>query len=208
MGIKPKILIGMPTPGMLESETNDSIDLIKMDLQAKGIDAFSMKTEGVYVFKQRNIIAKRAIELGCSHIFFCDNDMVLPTNIISRFLAFDKDIISTNYVIKAKRGKCSFSCTDENFKTIQLNEDSVGLQKVYIAPTGSMLIKTSVFEKLQYPWFFHSVVEKNGIKDEFGEDSHFCDIANKAGFEVWIDCDTSKQVEHIGKRAFNYKDCY
>lgn len=203
---RTKILIGMPTPGMLESETNDSIDLIKMNLMDKGIDALSMKTEGVYVFKQRNIIAQRAIELGCSHVFFVDNDMVLPAEIVTRFLAYDKDIISTNYVIKAKRGKCSFSCTNEDFKTIPLTENDVGLKKVYIAPTGSMLIKTSVFEKVPQPWFWHGKINHKGINDIFGEDSHFCHEANKVGFDVWIDADMSKRIEHIGKKAFNWKD--
>lgn len=198
----------MPTPGMLEAETNDTLDLIKMDLSSRGIDVVSMKTEGVYVFKQRNILTKKAMEQGCTHLFFMDNDMVTPQHIVSRFLAYDKDIISTNYVIKAKRGKCKFSCTDENFRTIDLKENDVGLKKVYIAPTGTMLIRTNVFKDIPYPYFFHSVIEHQGIKDEFGEDSHFCDSANKAGFDVWIDCDMSKQIEHIGKRAFNWKDCY
>lgn len=201
-----KILIAMCTPGVLEAETNECVDLIIMDLRQKGIDAISTKTEGVYVFKQRNLLAKNALQLGCSHLFFIDNDMVVPSNIISRFLAYDKDIISTNYIIKAKRGRCSFSCVDENFKTIPLTENSVGLQKVYAAPTGTMLIKTSVFEKLQYPYFMHPEIEIGDKKDELGEDTDFCVKANKAGFDIWVDNDLGKQIEHIGKRAFNWKD--
>lgn len=212
-----KILIGMPTPGVICSETCDSLDLIKMDLISKGIEAHTMRTEGVYVFKQRNIIAKKAEEMGCTHIFFLDNDMVVPGNIVSRFISLDKDIISTNYVVKAKRGKCQFTCTDRNFKRIWIKEEDAGLKKVHIAPTGTMLIKVDVLKKLNqylnsnnldYPAFYHSIIEVNGIKDEFGEDSHFTHYASEAGIEVWIDADLSKKVEHIGSKAFNWLDCY
>lgn len=202
-----KVLLAMPTPAMLHAETNDSLDLIKMDLAEHGIDAMSIKTEGVYVFKQRNLIVKNAQRNGCSHIFMLDNDMVTPSHIVRRFLAFNLDIISTNYVIKAKRGKCKFSCVDENFKTINLTENSVGLQKVYAAPTGTMLIRTSIFDKIPYPYFAHNEITlSDGTKDELGEDTDFCVKANKAGFEIYVDNDLSKQIEHIGWRAFNWKD--
>ncbi len=208
-----KILIAMPTPGVLESETNDSVDLIKMHCASKGITLLTMKTEGVYVYQQRDVCVKRAKELGCTHLFFVDNDMVLPEHIIVRFLAWDKDVITTNYVVKAKRGKCSFSCIDENFRTVPLTEQSVGLQKVFAAPTGSMLIKMSAFdtldekldtESLKLGYFGHRYSEK--AKNIMGEDISFCSICNEAGVEVYIDCDISKQVEHIGKKAFNWKD--
>lgn len=203
---KPKILIGMPTPGMVFSETCDSMHEMQAELASRGIEALVMRTEGVYVFRQRNIIVQKALELGCTHVMFFDNDMVFPANIVSRFLNYDKDIISTNYVVKRKRGKCTFSCTDENFKTIKLNENDVGLKKVYIAPTGTMLIKMSVFLKIAYPWFMHAAIKTDKIDDILGEDSYFCHEAHKAGLEVFVDCDMSKQIEHIGLRSFNWKD--
>lgn len=208
-----KILIATPTNSVIETENCDSIDLVKMELQKKNIECYTQRTEGVYVFKQRNILVETAIELGCTHIYFNDNDMVVPANIITRFLAHNKDIITTNYVQKAKRGKCTFTCKDANFNVIPLTEDSVGLQQVYIAPTGTMLIKLEALKKITdylsenyQPLFWHSLLTFNNKLEPLGEDVHFTYFANKAGVEVWVDNDISKMVEHIGKKAFNWKD--
>ncbi len=197
----------MPTPGILEAETNDSVDLNKMTLASAGISVLSMKTEGVYVFMQRNIMAQKALDLECTHVMFVDNDMVFPEDTIMRLLAHDKDIVTTNYVVKMKRGKCRFAAMDSQFKEVRLEAESTGLQKVYAAPTGTMLIKTEVFKKLPKGWWFHHGWNK-ASQEYMGEDTHFCNLANEFGYDVWIDSDLSKQIEHIGKKAFNWKDCY
>jgi hypothetical protein len=41
-----------------------------------------------------------------------------------------------------------------------------------------------------------------------GEDIYFCFKAREAGFDIWLEQDISKQVAHVGTRAYTIQgDC-
>jgi len=59
---------------------------------------------------------------------------------------------------------------------------------------GCMLIKKSVFEKLEEPYFQYTPRSKTSLQK--GEDYYFCEKAKDAGFKIF--CDTSVICGHIG----------
>jgi hypothetical protein len=64
-----------------------------------------------------------------------------------------------------------------------------------------MLIKTSVFERIEKPWFPITWNEENG--DYTGEDWNFCAICQENGIDIYIDHDLSKQIGHIGSLTYD-----
>ena len=65
-------------------------------------------------------------------------------------------------------------------------------------PTGCLLIKMTVFDKITKPWFSGRVEGEHII----GEDMYFCECAAAAGLEIWQDVALSQEVGHIGERVF------
>ena len=63
---------------------------------------------------------------------------------------------------------------------------------------GAVLIKMSVFDKIQQPYFV--------MEGELGEDYYFCAKAKKAGFDIWVD--TGSVVAHAGTYFYTIKDFY
>ncbi len=65
-----------------------------------------------------------------------------------------------------------------------------------------MLIRTSVFNALQKP-YFNLAAEGDQLR---GEDYYFCEKARAAGFEIWCDGDLSTQIGHIGQKMNRIAD--
>ena len=65
-----------------------------------------------------------------------------------------------------------------------------------------MLIRADVFKKLGYPWF--QIHYLPSAKMWAGEDMFFCELARKAGFDIWIDHDTSQLIGHTGSLDFHH----
>ena len=71
-----------------------------------------------------------------------------------------------------------------------------------IIPTGCLLIRMRVFDKIPKPWF-STRIEGEKIQ---GEDYYFCDRAREAGFEIWCDGDLSREIGHIGQAVYRLDD--
>lgn len=129
----------------------------------------------------REVIAETAIERGCTHLLFIDNDMVFPNDALPTLLRHNKDIIGANYNMRRLPLQSTVKGQGE------------GLQKVEAVATGFMLIKTDVFTKIPKPWFHVGQLAGGGIE---GHDYRFCRLAQEAGYEVW--CDFSVPMKHVG----------
>ena len=63
-----------------------------------------------------------------------------------------------------------------------------------------MLIKTSVFDKLEKPYFAEPINSED--RQLIPEDNFFCMNALKAGFELWCDLGISMQLGHLGTKEY------
>ena len=69
--------------------------------------------------------------------------------------------------------------------------------KCFALGTGCMLIKMSVFDKIEKPYFYYGDAGQEGL---MSEDVYFCDKAHQAGYDVW--CDPTIEVGHVGKYIY------
>jgi len=77
------------------------------------------------------------------------------------------------------------------------------------AGLGCFLVKTDVFNNIEYPWFQFKYVKHEDKWRHVGEDLYFCDQLENAKIEMY--CDPTVQCVHIGTHltidiAHKYKD--
>jgi hypothetical protein len=61
-----------------------------------------------------------------------------------------------------------------------------------------LLFKTSIFSKVERPWFANEIYETG--MNRVGEDYYFCDKVIKAGLDIWVDPTIS--IGHIGNYIY------
>jgi len=157
----------------------------------------------------RNELVRVAIKRDCTHLFFLDDDMLMPPGAIHRMLNRNKDIVS---------GLCHLR-TPPHFPSMFIDPDHKDGKIFYVKdwPPDSMIkvdavgsacvmIKTEVFEKIrdtEYPdvkkageelWYLYGKARPG--EHTVGEDVFFCKLARAAGYEIWVD--TSLQFGHVG----------
>lgn len=186
-------MLGVPTGGNICTATVSGI----VQLVMMGLDFVTVNS--LYISMNRNSLVRTMLEaklktidgdeeVGYTHILFLDSDMVVPSNIL-RLLHSEHDITSALYYgagISSWLGRnCVFgTALGEDDKYINVVEDKVVEAKRI--PTGCLLIKREVFEKMEHPWFTEVYAQgRNGI---MGEDYRFSEEAKNAGFKLHVDC--------------------
>lgn len=104
-----------------------------------------------YICRNRNDLVRMARAEGATHLMFMDNDMLLPEDVVSRLLGADKDVVCGNYVTKAVPARPM--CIGFEGEYVYSTPKKEGLERVYKAPTGCMLIKMEVFDRVATPYF-------------------------------------------------------
>ncbi len=140
--------------------------------------------KGCYVARNRNEIVRQAQEYKVSHLMFIDTDMAFENEGINKLLAQDKDIIGGMYNkrrLPLENIVHQYKDQTETFKTDWI-------------PTGFMLIKMSVFDKVKGPWF------ESNSETGWAEDKYFCELAAKQGIETY--CDPTIKLKHIGNYPY------
>jgi hypothetical protein len=157
-----------------------------------------MSKSGSMLVQLRHDLVRESIRVGATHILFLDSDMLFPKELLGRLLEHRKDIVGVN-------------CTTRAFPLSQIAHDLVkgeiidsvgkqGLEKVQHVGLAVMLIRTEVFRALRPPMFLMDWIPE--AKAYCGEDVYFCQLAQAAGFDVWIDHALTPEIFHIGDLAY------
>jgi GT2 family glycosyltransferase len=157
-------------------------------------------TEGsCYVHWNREELLEKALKGDYSHLWFVDTDVTFPPDTLDRLLAHDVDIVGGYYRVRQENPinstlsinvggvltPASPPFPDKLFCTLNGHD-------VMVIPTGCMLIRLSVVEKLKPPYF--------RCERPIGEDVFFCSWLWNAGVKIW--CDPTIEVGHIGECVF------
>lgn len=134
------------------------------------------------------------------YMLWIDSDIIFTIQNFIDLLLFDKDIVSgwypqpsmkngslitpvvekmdTEYFLK--NGTYQFLTSQEIIdKKIPFFVDYNGF--------GFILIKSGVFEKIEYPWFAPKLIKVNDeVSETCSEDTSFCIDARNAGFNIWV----------------------
>ena len=160
------------------------------------LDLVFDSTLGTGLAMNRIKAVKKARDNGCDYILFIDDDMHIPMGTLLFLLRHQLPIVAANCARKELPPRPTAKGFDKEY--IYTTEKSKGLEKVYSVGTGIMMIHMDVFKLIEAPWFNGDPVK--GI----GEDVWFCNQARKAGLDIYIDHDLSKDVGHIGDFNYNH----
>ena len=180
-----------------------------------------------------------------THLLFIDSDIDFTFNVIMKMLKFDREVIATPYPMKhihwdqiwnkiqkgniknieeLKRAGHTYPIkldnhTGENIPVVD------GVMEVSHAPTGCMLIKRQVFDKMikaypndkieqativngialvdEYNYNFFDTIHDPETRKYYGEDFGFCKKWTAIGGKCY--CYVSDDITHIGEYAYNGK---
>lgn len=147
----------------------------------------------------RYTLAKKALENHATHLLYLDSDMIFPANTLTRLLAHDKDMVSINAMSRRPPYHTTAWIAPEH--QIVTTVESTGLERAWRTGFAVVMLKAAVLAGMKPPYFNLEFIPE---RDEFrGEDYVFFDAAKAAGFELYIDHDLSKEVQHMGGFAYN-----
>lgn len=156
-------------------------------------DMMFISKSGPYVFSNREQVAEDFLKTDCTHLFFVDSDMLFQPEVLDKLIADDKDIVGAQYNRRIEKENDPVVAT--RYQMNPGDQLPPRVFKNYAVATGCLLIKREVFNRIPKPWFSHGTPE-----EPRGEDIWFCDVATKAGIEIFID--GSLVVKHVGEKCY------
>lgn len=183
-----RVHIGIGCQGTVMSKTCASIMGVLITSHDK-VTGYSMR-QGGDIVSARTFCVQDAIEKKATHIFFVDSDMNFPADTLERLLAHDKDIVTVEYNRRQLPQSSVTSPLEERSETELYKARHIG--------GGCLLIKLSVFEKIDKPWFNFGR-GKDGMV-VMGEDTWFANMSRDKGIDSWID--PTIKVGHIGEYLY------
>ncbi len=194
-----KILIAIPTFETVSTETFESIFNLE---KIPGVEIELRFVKGYGCAKARNEIANISINEKFDYVLMVDSDVVLPKNTLERIkLWVGFDIVLGYYPKKYESSmseifKLGGGYNKETQMTIaELKNIEADLVQIRGGGFGCAFIKTSLFNKLRYPYFVYVEYED---KTCLSEDLYFCEQVNKANVRVYVD--PKLGCDHIGKK--------
>ena len=162
---------------------------------------------------------------GAEHMLFIDSDMMFQPEDVTRIMSHNVPIVAGTYpkrrlrwdlVISAIQNGDNRYASYGDYTFIVEDENSVinnGLIQVKYAPTGFMLIKREVIEKviMAYPelvfkskqydksWaIYDNIISKTGTY--LSADYSFCERATACGLPIYVDLEL--KLNHVGMHIF------
>ena len=223
--------------------TQALLELQKVCL-SKGIQVTFQLMKSSLVTQGRNLCVAGFLESNCTHMLFIDSDIYFHANSIISMLKKEKDLISIPYPLKTlmwdkafekmKKGELknaedirkslhTYPMKLENANDINIVE---GVIEVTHSPTGCMLIKRKVFDKMikAYPdkniiqktvingkyvdkpnmWNFFDCTHDPVTKTYLGEDFSFCQLWKNIGGKCYAYI--MDPIVHVGEHS--YEGCF
>jgi hypothetical protein len=189
-----KIAVGIPTNRLIKPKMASS--LLKMVMACKHEYLFIVSTRGFNTSENRNYIATKAVNEGCTHLFFVDDDMIIPEDTLDRLLEHDKDIVGGVYLTKYEVQEPVLEYLDDNRPDSLFEVKAIG--------TGCMLIKTGVFKAIPQCYkdcngWFNYIWNPNGSV-KMSHDWLFCQNARELGIKIYAD--PTLDIKHIGLKKY------
>lgn len=189
----PKVMIGVPTGDVARRpEFYDYLALLDKPNDWIVIEA---KIHGQSPARNRNLIIDQALKHECTHIFFVDDDVLLPQNALTELMKHNVDMVTGLYVMRSYPHQPIIfkESRPEDGWVIweQLIPNRSGLIEVVSAGLGCALIKTEVFKVMKandpLPWV--RLGEIKGEEDHWGDDIGFWKRARTYGYKLFCDLD-------------------
>lgn len=209
---RPNVAVSVPMTWALHREA--VVSLIHAMRYLKAGDESLLTNETSVVSEARNFAIHRFLALPKSvkWLFFFDDDMVIPTNVVD-VLTFRADVSDSAFLsgvcttksepfmptayISSQGDAGAHNALAELVGTVETQYHAItdvvpnqGIRPVDGVGAACLCLRRDMLEAIEPPWFKF---------EGSGEDLYFCRKAIAAGFEIRID--TSVIVGHVGTRA-------
>jgi len=165
--------------------------MLNMQKYAQGKYDIRFRTSSIcYLDCARNDLATKAFQDKPDYVLWLDADMSYPEDTPERLMKHDKLVISGLTLLKGNGLPMLFNFIGNSFD-VRNAGIRTGLMKVDVASMGGLLVKTTVFEKLKFPYFNTGWSKAMYV----GEDIYFYKQCKNKGIEIW--CDTSLKFGHM-----------
>ena len=219
--------------------TQALLEFQKMAVEKK-VDVTFQLLKSSLVTQGRNLCVAAFLDSNYTHLLFIDSDIYFHAESIFEMIKRDKDVLSIPYPLKTIRwGKAMDRINEGKIKTIDdlkksfntypmkvANHNDIivdrGVMEVTHSPTGCMMIKRSVIEKMikEYPdkyikqktvingeyvdrpnlWNFFDCIHDPVSKTYMGEDFSFCKLWKDIGGKCHAYID--HPIVHIGEHSY------
>ena len=196
--IKPKTLsIGVPCWRTdIKAEFLKSLVSVLLDRDIPTIDFYLARN--ISVADARNDIVTNTTG---DYLLMIDPDITFYSKDVKKLMAEDRDIVAGLFFQKTPPYRpllFDYNKTKNLYDNV-FDYKKEEIRSVDAVGTGFIMIKRTVFEALEDPWFVY-----HNPKTGLGEDFYFCKKAKEKGFEVFVD--TSVKVGHIGEHEATERD--
>jgi hypothetical protein len=179
-----KLVFAMPTYGPVDSQSGASARTAIMHAAKFGNQWIGdVSPDRLPYAVSRNKVVEAIVNddnFAEASIFWCDSDIVLPPDAISRLADSGKDFISGIYFQRGGDHRPLIANYNERSKSFQW---LAKWPPNVIAPIegcgfGCVLTSVKMLRDMKAPWFEYK---------EFSEDFTFCLNAKKAGYQLYVD---------------------
>lgn len=199
-GKPTSVSILVPTRDTVYSHFSYSLGNLIKTTTLMGIEVHLFFDASTILINQRENLINQTIEVKSEWALWLDSDMMFPPTTLLRMLAHNQDIVACNYMKRSYPFKSvAFMDTNdwESWVPLQSEDELLTVDAIGM---GCVLMRTSVFEKLNRPYFEYTYQPKT--KDWGGEDFTLFKKLNKLGHQVKVDMNLSNEIYHIGTYAY------
>lgn len=198
-----RLAICVPTRDQMHSACAYSLYNLAKVLTEIGCDHKLFLSPGTLIANQRHELVLAAQNWTATHVMFIDSDIEFDPYHVLNLVEFDEDIVGAAY---SKRVEpiipTAWHKIDDWNSYIKVEEQTDSHIKVEAMGLGFCLIKTSVFEQLNLPWF-----QLGFSNNQYtGEDIEFFRQCNDSGIPIWLDIQTTCEISHLGTKRFKVVD--
>lgn len=147
----------------------------------------------------RNDIVEKALLDGATHLIMMDVDQVYPVDVITRLIKHKLPVVGCRVHRRYPPfDPIMLELTDTGYHSVGGWEKG-DLVEVDATGTGCVMFDTSVFKRIEYPWFRFQKDPDTGLT--IGEDIGFCQDLKKAGYKIFVD--TGIECGHLTTMVVN-----
>ena len=185
--------------------------------------AMHLQSGMALVTQARNNCVSYFLNSECTHFLFIDADIGFEPDAIYRLIEKDVPLCLTPYPVKGygANNQLQFIVHFPDKDNVRIQKD--GFAEITAGPTGFMMIKREVFEKLaeKYPerktvnkqlvgnkvetmekgWYTFFETAQDPENGYLGEDIAFCRLWTNIGGKIYAD--TQTPLTHFGSHAFH-----
>lgn len=155
-GQKPKnVMICVPSGRSWEARTASFIAGMVAYSAYQGVSIGICNVEGSMITKSRNDSVQIALDKGAEYIMWIDSDMVGPPDTLMRLLAHERDVVGATYNKRVPPYETLGRLKGKMPETLAALRAG-GLREAETMPGGMMLIKTDVYRRMRWPYYYES----------------------------------------------------